>query len=519
MSQPVPAIMQPSNEIPEPESVHSPHHNNNNHPESVPGLEPAPELQSDLEISVSDPSATDQEPSFAMPVGSSSGSSSGNLTVTGGMNSLVLSGSSQISEVSDIITRRRADSIASAASTIYLNSRSISHRPSLEDAFRSRASSVSLSRPVTPTARKHSICEDLFSTPPTLRKPIVRAMPPIPVPHPEFQVCETVSIVPNSDVALLVGPPNSPDRVKVLASSTILTIASPYFRALLAPNRFSEGIVFQEHKHIELQMFEDDPAAVITVCNILHLQSRNIPPTLSGDQLAEVAIILDKYDCVDAAWAWTRLWMSSGASKAELEVDGSRSTDDPAVNAINLMITKEKDLLSKWLFIAWAFKDTAVFENCANVLSWKLCEGEQEDDEFFQRLPESLQRDLVETRTACISSLYDCTQAFIDKFVDPVCDVGIQSFYYRKQSPRDCDSRVLGTTLKGLREAELYPLIKIAKWDRTAAELLGDLQAVASSIFGADEHHHDITPEMTFLGDLDLARKSMRTFTMESYVR
>ncbi|RVD80990.1 uncharacterized protein DFL_008872 [Arthrobotrys flagrans] len=508
MSQSVPVIMQPSNEILEPESVP---------PHSAP--EPEFEPPSELDINLSDPSAG--QDLFTMPIGSSSGSSSsGNLTVTGGVNSLVLSGGSQISEVSDIITRRRADSIASAASTIYLNSRSISHRPSLEDAFSSRASSVSMSRPVTPTARKPSICEDLFSTPPTLRKPVTRIMaPPAPAPHPDFQVCETVTIVPNSDVALLVGQPHSPERRKVLASSTILTIASPYFRALLAPNRFSEGIVFQEHKHIELLMFEEDPAAVITVCNILHLQSRNIPAVLSGDQLAEVAIVLDKYDCVDAAWAWTRLWMSGGASKVELEADGTRGTDDAAGNAINLMITKEKDLLSKWLFIAWAFKDTAVFENCANALSWKLCEGEQEDDEFFQRLPESLQRDLVETRTACISSLYECTQAFIDKFVDPVCDVGIQSFYYRKQSPRDCDSRVLGTTLKGLREAELYPLIKIAKWDRTAAELLGDLRAVGRSIFGADEHHHEITPEMTFLGDLDIARQGMRKFTMESYVR
>ncbi|KAF3912165.1 hypothetical protein ABW21_db0206740 [Orbilia brochopaga] len=375
---------------------------------------------------------------------------------------------------------------------------------------------------VTPTARKLSLCEDLFSTPPTLRKPFPasRAILPPPAPHPDFQTCETVTIVPNADVVLLVGQPSSPERRKVLASSHILTIASSYFRALLAPDRFSEGITFQQHKNIELQMFEDDPGAVITVCNILHLQSRRIPSSLSGDQLAEVAIVLDKYDCVDAAWAWTRLWMSGDTAKVELEEDGpARGADSASGNAINLMITKEKDLLSKWLYIAWAFKDTAVFEMCANALSWKLCEGEQEDDEFFQRLPQSLQRDLIDTRGACISSLYNCTQGFIDKFVDPVCDVGVQSFYYRKQTPRDCDSRVLGTTLKGLREAELYPLNKIAKWDRTAAELLGDLRAVGRSIFGADEHHHDITPDMIFLEALNCARDGMRKFKMESYTK
>lgn len=247
---------------------------------------------------------------------------------------------------------------------------------------------------VTPTARKHSVSEDLFSTPPTLRKPASR-LPQAPGPNPEFQTCETVPIVPNGDVALLVGHPTSPDRRKVLASSQILIIASSYFRALLAPGRFSEGIVFQHHRQIELQMFEDDPAAVITVCNILHLQSRQIPKSLNGDQLAEVAIVLDKYDCVDAAWSWTRLWMSGDAPKLELG-DESPIMEAYGAPALNLMIMKGQDLLSKWLFIAWAFRDVNVFEKCANTLAWKLCRGEQESDDFFQRLPEQLQRKYLE---------------------------------------------------------------------------------------------------------------------------
>ncbi|KAJ6259755.1 hypothetical protein Dda_5395 [Drechslerella dactyloides] len=480
----------------------------------------------DLSLDLEPTHEPEQDPSEVAPddISNMAGGSSTSISnaSSGSSNVTALAMLSlQAPEAVDDSPRLRADSVHSAASTIYLTSRSVSHKPSLEDVFNNRASSSSISRPVTPTARKLSLCEDLFSTPPTLRKPFPsRAIPPPPAPHADFQTCETVTIVPNADVALLVGQPTSPDRRKVLASSHILTIASSYFRALLAPDRFSEGIAFQQHKNIELQMFEDDPGAVITVCNILHLQSRRIPSSLSGDQLAEVAIVLDKYDCVDAAWAWTRLWMSGGTAKVELEEDGGgRGADSASGNAINLMITKEKDLLSKWLYIAWAFKDTAVFEMCANALSWKLCEGEQEDDEFFQRLPQSLQRDLIETRGACISSLYDCTQGFINKFVDPVCDVGVQSFYYRKQSPRDCDSRVLGTTLKGLREAELYPLVKIAKWDRTAAELLGDLRAVGRSIFGADEHHHDITPDMIFLEALDCAREGMRKFKMDSYNR
>ncbi|KAF3930927.1 hypothetical protein ABW19_dt0208138 [Dactylella cylindrospora] len=452
-------------------------------------------------------------PAGSIMMASTSGSSSSSSAGNNAPASMTLLNAS-LSDVSDHISRHRSDSIQSVASTIHLAPSGPSHKNPFENIVFNGRGSIS-SRPATPTNRKPSVSEDLFSTPPTLRKP--RNVIPIPASHPDFQTCETVVIVPNADVALLVGQPTSPDRRKVLASSHILTIASPYFRALLTPDRFTEGIIFQQHKQIELQMFEDDPAAVIVVCGILHLQSRRIPPTLTGDQLAEVAIVLDKYDCVDAAWAWTRLWMSGDTAKVELEVESGRAGENGPASSFNLMITKDKDLLSKWLFIAWAFKDKTVFESCANALSWKLCEGEQDEDEFFQRLPESLQRDLIETRQACITTLHECTQGFIDKYVDPVCDVGIQSFYYRKQSPWDCDSRVLGTTLKGLREAELYPLSKIAKWNKPAEQLLADLRSVGRSIFGADEHHHDITPEMIFLEKLDTTREGMRKFKMDTY--
>lgn len=101
--------------------------------------------------------------------------------------------------------------------------------------------------------------------------------------------------------------------------------------------------------------------------------------------------------------------------------------------------------------------------------------------------------------------------------MDPICGVGTQHlYYYGKHLPRDCDARVLGTTLKSLREAELYPPSKIAKWETTASELVGDLKAVGRSIFGANEHHHEITPGQMFLDALDVG---MKKFVMENYLR
>jgi len=161
------------------------------------------------------------------------------------------------------------------------------------------------------------------------------------------------------------------------------------------PDRFTEGIAFSIHKQIELHLFDDDPMAVTTVCNMLHLQSQNIPKTLSGDELAEIAIVLDKYDCTDAVWAWTRFWMAEDSVRRELEEEGSTVQMEEAVPSqsnINGLLSKEKHVLSKWVFIAWVFRDEKVFGMCANALSWKMCAGDQEDDDYFQRLPESLQR-------------------------------------------------------------------------------------------------------------------------------
>lgn len=87
-------------------------------------------------------------------------------------------------------------------------------------------------------------------------------------------------------------------KIELLVASRALRLASPVFRAMLAPDRFSEGIAFaangKEGKITRLSLPDDDPQAMIELCSLMHYQ---IPPQLYSpnfDQLSELAIIVDK---------------------------------------------------------------------------------------------------------------------------------------------------------------------------------------------------------------------------------
>lgn len=96
----------------------------------------------------------------------------------------------------------------------------------------------------------------------------------------------------DGDVYLLVGPEGSQVRPKV--SSTLLAIASPYFKTLFGP-RFKEGPESAAGKDIELK--HDDPRAFKLLCEILHMRYELTGSALTADELLEFAIVADKYDC------------------------------------------------------------------------------------------------------------------------------------------------------------------------------------------------------------------------------
>lgn len=111
---------------------------------------------------------------------------------------------------------------------------------------------------------------------------------------------------PNGDVILLVGT-GSPVSIRV--SSTILTLASPVFAAMLGSS-FLEGrnLSTRGTEPYELRLPDDDAETVILFCLVLHYQ-RKIDDSISLSLFEKLALLCDKYDCANALSSWTKVWL------------------------------------------------------------------------------------------------------------------------------------------------------------------------------------------------------------------
>lgn len=150
-------------------------------------------------------------------------------------------------------------------------------------------------------------------------------------------------------------------------SSIQLRCCSPYFRAMLGPH-YAEGGKLRrmaataatmpsgsEDSLLEVTAEDEfDPVALATVLYVLHSRPENVPRSITSENLLEIAIICNFYDCAEAMRPWDELW-----------------------------ITPLRDLAAKpgyeyWLFISWVFKEGGLFEQLSKKFSTSgvIVEGE-----------------------------------------------------------------------------------------------------------------------------------------------
>jgi len=98
----------------------------------------------------------------------------------------------------------------------------------------------------------------------------------------------------NGDIYVLVGVDEPKVRIKV--SSALLSIASPYFRTLFG-TQFKEASDIASNKDVKIE--EEDKESFKLLCKILHMQ-RQPDNTPNSDELLALAILVDKYDCINA---------------------------------------------------------------------------------------------------------------------------------------------------------------------------------------------------------------------------
>lgn len=107
-------------------------------------------------------------------------------------------------------------------------------------------------------------------------------------------------------------------RVRFRVSSTVLSLGSSVFKALLSPH-FREGSQLASAPEVEIPLPEDDAGALATVIEVMHMTATTTTPKPSPEELLAIAIVADKYDCLAAVTYATHVWIS----RRSMDVEGA----------------------------------------------------------------------------------------------------------------------------------------------------------------------------------------------------
>jgi hypothetical protein len=112
------------------------------------------------------------------------------------------------------------------------------------------------------------------------------------------------------DVILAFKSPESDLPEKYLASSRVLSLASPIFSKLLR-GAFSQSDDSRNGATTCLTLEGDNSEAMATILRIIHFRRDSMPFDLAPLALAQIAILCDKYNVTDSLEAWIQIWTSA----------------------------------------------------------------------------------------------------------------------------------------------------------------------------------------------------------------
>ncbi|KAF8533458.1 hypothetical protein BDD12DRAFT_865149 [Trichophaea hybrida] len=166
-----------------------------------------------------------------------------------------------------------------------------------------------------------------------------------------------ITIDPNGDVSALMVCPVYGTSISARVSSKCLSLASSVFSAMLGPqSMFLEGTQLRSAAQLELNL-DDNGEAMLNILKLLHHKNKNVPRELDIEMLYETAIIVDKYDLLEAIRPWIIIWFDPYREKI------SDSVSSPEV----------------WVDISWVFEDTCMFKEISRHLILETCIDSNED--------------------------------------------------------------------------------------------------------------------------------------------
>ncbi|KUJ15851.1 uncharacterized protein LY89DRAFT_670390 [Mollisia scopiformis] len=229
----------------------------------------------------------------------------------------------------------------------------------------------------------------------------------------------------------------SMEEFHMLVSSKHLKLASPVFRAMFQPG-FLEGQILQSQARAQIDMPDDDPEAFGLLMNAIHGLSSKMPITVNLKTLTALALVVDKYQS-EATFPYAQRWC--------LVLGDAFDWKNAPMSGI-----------VSWLCICWVFKMPQSFKMVSRVAERRSSSRLKAVD---LPLPEIVLDRIEAKRQSAIDEIIQDLNLNYTKLSSKVLQCrhnpGAPTIREIKFA---CDSKVLGTLIKGLATQDLWPLPK-----------------------------------------------------------
>lgn len=167
---------------------------------------------------------------------------------------------------------------------------------------------------------------------------------------PEILQTTYNSIDADGDLILILTKPKNPQVAYTHSrvSSKHMTLASPVFKAMLAPNVFQEGTILATTGKVTVPLPDDDIDAFTILLYIIHARNNLVPLNVSVQQLTDITILVDKYLLHDAVCWFVDMWFKN------------LNNEGLCCSTSRVLSPRE---LTKWLWIAWVFQKKELYKD------------------------------------------------------------------------------------------------------------------------------------------------------------
>lgn len=112
---------------------------------------------------------------------------------------------------------------------------------------------------------------------------------------------------------------------EIQVSSKVLGLASPVFKAMFSPS-FAEGRSLTSSSPSRISLTDDNLVAIVSLCQIIHYQTKSLPKEPDQSFVEQLAIVADKYDCIEALGPLSHMWLATLEAEAVVLIEDATSS-------------------------------------------------------------------------------------------------------------------------------------------------------------------------------------------------